>query len=105
VATICDTIEEASVTTETRTTDKKARVSLPKAFADCTVLIEQVSDTEVRIRKAKVIPEDEIQFYEEMIPPLSDRDRDLFISSLENPPPPNEALRKLMGKKEKRRHG
>jgi hypothetical protein len=89
------------VATETRTTDKKARVSLPKAFADCTVLIEQVSDTEVRIRKARVIPEDEIRFYEETREPLSDRDRDAFLALLENPPPPNAALRRLMGKKGK----
>lgn len=27
---------------------------------------------------------------------LSDRDRDLVLSLLDNPPPPNEALRKLM---------
>jgi hypothetical protein len=87
--------------TETRTTDKKARVSLPKAFADCTVIIEQVSDTEVRIRKARVIPEDEIRFYEETREPLSDRDRDAFLALLENPPPPNAALRRLMGKKDK----
>ena len=47
--------------TETRTTDRKARVTLPKAFANCTVIVEEVSKTEVRIRKAKVVPEDEIQ--------------------------------------------
>ena len=48
--------------TLTRTTDRKARVSLPQSFADSTVIIEQISDTEVRIRKAQVIPEDEIRF-------------------------------------------
>lgn len=90
---------------ETRTTDNKARISLPKAFANCTVLLEQVSDTEIRIRKAKVIPEDEIRFYEETCAPLSDRDRDAFLALLENPPPPNAALRRLMGKKDKPRHG
>jgi hypothetical protein len=47
---------------ETRTTDAKARVCLPKTFANATVLIEQVSETELRIRKALVIPEDEIRF-------------------------------------------
>ena len=42
--------------TETRTTDHKARVSLPKSFANATVLIEQVSETEVRIRKGASCP-------------------------------------------------
>ncbi len=78
----------------TRTTDSKARVSLPKAFANATVIIEQVSDTELRIRKAQVIPEDEVLFSEETRAPLSDRDRDLFLALLDKPPEPNEALRR-----------
>lgn len=82
--------------TATRTTDDKARISLPGSFANCTVLMEQVSDTEVRIRKARVIPEDELPFVEESMMPLSDRDRDLFLALLDNPPPPNEALKRLM---------
>ncbi len=89
---------------ETRTTDKKARVSLPKAFADCTVLIEQVSDTEVRIRKAKVIPEDEVRFYEESREPLTERDALILAGLLENPPPPNEALRRAFARY-KKHHG
>ena len=48
-----------------RTTDAKARVSLPKSFANTRVVIEEVSDTEVRIRKARVIPEGELPFEEE----------------------------------------
>lgn len=82
--------------TATRTTDDKARISLPGSFANCTVLMEQVSDTEVRIRKARVIPEDELPFVEESMTPLSDRDRDLFLALLDDPPPPNEALKRLM---------
>jgi hypothetical protein len=96
--------EEVSVATETRTTDKKARLSLPKAFADCTVIIEQVSETELRIRKAKVIPEDEIRFYEETREPLSARDTEILLALLENPPPPNEALRRAFARY-KKRHG
>lgn len=88
----------------TRTTDRKARVSLPRSFANATVLIEKISDTELRIRKAQVIPEDELRFAEEARTPLSDRDRDRFLALLENPPPPNEALKKLL-RKPKRRHG
>ncbi len=90
--------------TETRTTDKKGRVSLPKAFADCTVLIEQISDTEVRIRKAKVIPEDEVRFYEESREPLTERDALILADLLENPPPPNEALRRAFARY-KKHHG
>ncbi len=89
------------MTTLTRLTDQKARVSLPKGFANCTVLIEQVSETEVRIRKAKVIPEDELRFYEESVPALTDRDRDAFLALLDNPPAPNEALRQLLTKHRK----
>src|SRR5437868_3703189 len=80
----------------THTTDEKARINLPKNFANSTVLVEQVSETELRIRKARVIPEDELPFVEEAMAPLSDRDRDVFLSLLDNPPPPNEALRRLL---------
>ncbi len=79
---------------ETRTTDAKGRVSLPRPFANTTVVIEQVSDVEVRIRKALVIPEDELRFYEETAAPLSDRDRDRFLQLLDNPPQANAALRR-----------
>ena len=88
---------------ETRSTDQKARVTLPKSFANSTVLVEQVSETEVRIRKAKVLPMDEIRFYEESLKPLSDRDRDIFLSLLENPPRANKALRQAAAR-HKRRH-
>jgi hypothetical protein len=83
---------------ETRTTDAKARLSLPKSFANSTVLIEQISDTELRIRKARVIPEDEIGFVDELSVQLSDRDRDQFLELLANPPPANEALRRAAAK-------
>jgi len=89
---------------ETRSTDAKGRVSLPKAFANATVIIEQVSDTEVRIRKALVIPEDEVRFYEETATPLSDRDRDRFLDLLDNPPEANEVL-KCAAKKHAKPHG
>jgi hypothetical protein len=90
--------------TLTRTTDRKGRVSLPRAFANATILIEEISNTELRIRKAQVIPEDDIRFREEVSMPLSDRDRDIFLSLLEKPLAPNKALKKLVAK-HKRRHG
>ncbi len=80
--------------TETRTTDTKGRVTLPKSFANSTIIIEHVSETELRIRRARVIPEDEIRFREESPLVLSDRDRDRFLDVLDNPPKPNSALRK-----------
>jgi hypothetical protein len=84
------------VTIRTLTTDEKARINLPKNFANSTVLVEQISDTELRIRKARVIPEDDLPFVEEAMAPLSDRDRDVFLALLDNPPPPNDALRRLL---------
>jgi hypothetical protein len=87
---------DAAMTILTHTTDEKARITLPKSFANSTVLVEQVSDTELRIRKARVIPEDDFPFVEETLAPLSDRDRDVFLALLDNPPPPNDALRRLL---------
>jgi hypothetical protein len=78
--------------TTLRTTDAKGRLTLPKAFANATVVIEQLSETEIRIRKAKVIPEDELPFAEETRPALSDADRDLVLSLLDNPPRANAKL-------------
>lgn len=80
--------------TETRTIDSKGRVTLPRGFANAPVIIEQVSDTEVRIRKAVIIAQDDISFYEESAAPLSDRDRDRFLEMLDNPPKANAALKK-----------
>jgi hypothetical protein len=42
------------VDTETRSTDAKGRICLPRAFANATVIIDQLSETELRIRKAIV---------------------------------------------------
>lgn len=80
------------MSTETRTTDQKGRVCLPRGFANTTVVLERVSDSEVRVRRAVVIPEDEVKFYEETRRPLCDADRDAFLGMVENPPGPNEAL-------------
>jgi hypothetical protein len=86
------------VATLTRTTDETARVHLPESFANATVLIEQISDTELRIRKVQSIPEDDIRFVEESPITLSDRDRDLFLSLLDNSPPATPALKKAASK-------
>jgi hypothetical protein len=89
---------------ETRSTDAKGRICLPKAFANATVIIDEVSDTELRIRKAVVIPQDEVRFDEETAAPLSDRDRDRFIKLLDHPPKANAALRRAAARNP-RRHG
>ncbi len=89
--------------TETRTTDAKARLVLPKAFANATVIIEQVSATELRVRRARVIAEDELAFVEEAAAPLSDRDRERFLSLISNPPAPTPALKKAASRHKARR--
>jgi hypothetical protein len=78
---------------KTQATDAKARLMLPAAFANATVIVEQISDTELRIRRALAVPEDELMFVEELRQPLSDRDRDLFLELLENPPKPLPSLK------------
>ncbi len=88
---------------ETRSTDAKGRVSLPKGFANSTVIIEEVSENELRIRKARVIPEDELPFAEVAPIVLSEGERARFLKALEQPPKPNAAMRRLMGGKAKNR--
>ena len=88
---------------ETRSTDAKGRVCLPRAFANATVVIEQVNEHELRIRKARVIPEDELHFSEERPIVLSDPERERFLRALDHPPKPNAALRRLMTGKGKKR--
>ena len=89
---------------ETRSTDAKGRICLPKAFANATVIIDQLSETELRIRKAVILPADEIRFAEETATPLSDRDRDRFLELLDKPPKANPALRRAAVRNPKR-HG
>ncbi len=87
-----------------RFTDKKARLILPPRFANSAVLIEEVSETELRIRKAVILPEDEVPFVEEQRTPLLDEDRDFLLSLLAAPPKANADLKKA-AKERQRRHG
>ena len=89
--------------TEIRTTDAKGRLVLPKGFASATVIIEQVSDSEVHVRRAKVVAEDKLPFAEESSKPLSDRDRNHFLAVLANPPAPTPALKKAAPRHKARR--
>jgi hypothetical protein len=54
----------ALVQPATKTTDNKGRVVLGAQFANKHVILERVSDTEVRVKLARVIPEDEAWLYE-----------------------------------------
>ena len=84
---------------ELRETDGKGRVTLPRGYANATLLIEVVNDVELRIRKAKVVPltsEGEPRFSEEEPLVLSGADKDFFLEMLDNPPKANDALKKLM---------
>jgi hypothetical protein len=78
----------ATATPEVRVTDSKARLTLPKAFANSTLLVEVVSDVEIVIRKAAVVP---LNPGGELPPdsspaPLSVADWQVFLSALDNPP-------------------
>ena len=90
--------------TETQTIDAKARLVLPKSFANATVIVEQVSETEIRVRRA-MAGGDDLPFAEEWSTPLSDRDRDRFLELLANPPAPTAALKKAAARHKARRAG
>ena len=87
-----------------RFTDKKARLILPARFASSAVLVEDVSENELRIRKAVILPEDEVPFTEENRSALSDEDRDFVLSLLAAPPKANADLQKA-AREHRRRHG
>jgi hypothetical protein len=87
----------------TRFTDKNACLILPARFANSAVLVEEVGENELRVRKAEVQPENEVSFTEERRPLLSDVDRDFLLSLLESPPKPTAALKKAAKELRKRR--
>jgi hypothetical protein len=83
------------VTTEVgpmfQTVDAAGRLRMPAGYENATVAVRVLSTGEVFIRRAA----DEAGETpgEPALPPLSDRDRDLLLGWIENPPEPNEALR------------
>ncbi len=87
-----------------RFTDKKARLILPARFASSAVLVEEVSENELRIRKAVILPEDEVPFTEDNRSALSDEDRDFVLSLLAAPPKANADLQKA-APEHRRSHG
>jgi uncharacterized protein (DUF1778 family) len=90
--------------TAIRTADSKGRVVLP-GFANATVIVEAMSDTEFRVRKARVIPEDELRFPEDDMPiKLTERETLMVLDMMENPPKPNAALRRA-AKRYRKKYG
>jgi|SRR6516164_613207 hypothetical protein len=94
----------AAQTPEVRVTDSKARLTLPKSFANSTLLVEVVSDVEIVIRKAKVVP---LGPGGELPPdsspaPLSAADWRLFLSLLDNPPPLPKKLKPAIDRQRKK---
>lgn len=79
---------------EIQMTDAKGRLVLPDSFANATVMVEQVFDSEIRVRIIEGKPEEEFRFAEEIPAVLSSRERDRFLELLENPPAPTPALEK-----------
>jgi hypothetical protein len=82
-----------------RQTDGKGRVTLPRGFANSTLLIEVVSSTELRVRKAKVVPlksGEEPSFAEDEPIIITGTDRDAFIAALDNPPAPTDSLKRAL---------
>jgi len=89
------------MTFSTVTVDASGRIALPEGFAGATVVVERISDRELRIHFAE---DDQEQFVETSQIILTDRDRDLFLEALENPKPANDAL-KAAAARYKARHG
>jgi hypothetical protein len=84
----------SNATTEIRVTDSKARLTLPRGFANATLLLEVRGDNEIVIRKAKVVPIGDMELQPERIT-LSEKGWAAFVEAIENPPKPNSELKKL----------
>ena len=48
----------------TKTTDSKGRLTLGERFANRTVIVEEIDETEVRISLARVVPEREMWLHD-----------------------------------------
>ena len=84
------------MSTTIRIADSKGRIILP-GFANATVILEAISPDEYCVRRAEVIPADEVHFIEEDMPiQLSERDAIALLEMHENPPRPNAAARKAV---------
>ena len=73
------------MTTLTREADAEGRITLPERFANATLIIEQVSDSEIHIRRLGVDPDDELILPEQ--PPifLTASEWESFVTRLDDP--------------------
>jgi hypothetical protein len=84
--------------------DSKGRVRLP-GFANATVILEEISADEYRVRKAQTLAADQPHFSEEEMPvTLSERDAKRLVKTLATPPRPNAAARRA-AKRVKKHYG
>ena len=67
---------------ETRSTDAKGCISLPKAFANATVIIEQVNENEIPDSQGACDPGGQAGFAEEAPIVVSNRDSEQFFQAL-----------------------
>lgn len=81
-----------------QTADALARVTLPAEFAETRVVVEMLSASEVRIRKADERDDELAALPENCVTTLSDRDRDRFLELVESRHAGHVALRKAMSK-------
>ncbi|MGL4422317.1 MAG: hypothetical protein ACRCZF_16725, partial [Gemmataceae bacterium] len=82
-----------------RETDSKSRLTLPRQFANATLILDVVSDVEIIIRKAKITLLEPGEQPEDLprLKPLSERDWEFLHETLESPAPePTESFRKAM---------
>lgn len=77
---------------DTTRADAEGRIILPEGFANTTLIVERLGDSEVRIRKPDAETGEDVRFREEQPLTLSDRDRDALLALIDEPPAPNEAL-------------
>jgi hypothetical protein len=83
----------SAMTLENHTADAGARITLPEQFANAPVTVRTVSEAEVVVRLAAA--EDDLG--PDGVPPLkplSNTDRDFLLNLLDNPPEPNDALKR-----------
>lgn len=84
---------------ELQTADAQARITLPAAFAETTVIVEVLSPSELRVRKVSEASDELSAAPESNMATLSDRDRDRFLDLIESLPAANAALRGAMEKR------
>jgi hypothetical protein len=91
---------------EIKKADSKGRVTIP-SLANETLVIEQIGDSEFRVRVASTVPIHDLSFPEDRPGVLADKDVEKLVDILDNPPEPNRAAKKAAKeyKEYLKRHG